>query len=325
MISRRETIAALLAAASLAPTHLFAQAPPKMLRVGIASLPLITAPFYDAFRKRMAELGYVEGRNFIWEFVQIKSFADYRSGFAEVARRNVDIFMALGNEPALRAAREAAGALPIVIAAIDYDPIAKGYAASLARPGGNVTGLFVRQLELAAKRVELTREALPKARILGIWADAASRDQAATAAASARTLGFEPRMIEIDGQSLDYAGAAGRMADAPEEPVLIGAGAPFLRDRAAIMPLLLARRTPVIAPFRDFVASGALMSYGVDLVATIRDVADYVDRIAKGAKPAELPIAQPTHFDMALNLKTAASLGITLPPSLTARADEVIE
>jgi putative ABC transport system substrate-binding protein len=115
------------------------------------------------------------------------------------------------------------------------------------------------------------------------------------------------------------------MDGAPGEPVLIGAGGVFIRDRAAIMPLLLARRTPAIAAFREFVEAGALLSYGVDNIGLLRNAAGYVDRIAKGAKPADLPIAQPTHFDMAINLKTAETLGIALPPSLTLRADEVIE
>src|SRR5208282_4545369 len=142
---------------------------------------------------------------------------------------------------------------------------------------------------------------------------------------AARSLGFEPRLIEVTGQPPDYAGALGRMADAPGEPVMIGASPVFFRDHAAILPLLLARLTPAIAPEREYVEAGALLSYGIDLVGLYRDAAGYVDRIAKGAKPAELPIAQPTHFDTAINLKTAASLGITLPPSLTARADEMIE
>jgi putative tryptophan/tyrosine transport system substrate-binding protein len=322
---RRRGLLAALAAASLAPTRVFAQAQPKMLRVGLVGIGPRTAPYFAAFEKRMAELGYEEGKNFAFEFLQTKSFEDFQSAYAELVRRKVDIFVAAGNEPALRAALTAAGTLPIVMLAVNFDPFEKGYVASLARPGGNVTGLFVRQLELAAKRVELTREALPKAHILGLWWDAASRDQAEAAAAAARSLGFEPRLIEVTGERPDYAEALGHMADAPGEPVMIGAGGVFFRDRAAILPLLLARRTPAIAAFRELVDGGALMSYGIDLAGTYRDAAGYVDRIAKGAKPAELPIAQPTHFDMAVNLKTAASLGIALPPSLTARADEVIE
>ncbi|MFI5024026.1 MAG: ABC transporter substrate-binding protein [Alphaproteobacteria bacterium] len=322
---RRRDLLAALAAAALAPTRVFAQAQPKMLRVGFVTGRPRTAPYVAAFEKKMAELGYEEGKNFAFEFIQTENIEGYQSAFAELARRKLDIFVATGNEPALRAALAAAGNLPIVMVAISFDPFEKGYVASLARPGGNITGLFVRQLELAAKRVELTREALPKAHTLGLWWDAASRDQAEAAAAAARNLGFEPRLIEVTGQPPDYAEALGRMADAPGEPVMIEASVVFTRDRAAILPLLLARRAPAIAAFRELVEAGALLSYGIDLVGLFRDAAGYVDRIAKGAKPADLPIAEPTHFDMAVNLKTAENLGIALPPSLTARADEVIE
>ena len=322
---RRRGLLAALAAAALVPTRAFTQVPPKMLRVGLAALVPRTDTQWAAFEKRMAELGYEEGKNFALEFVQAKSFEDYPSVYAELARRKVDIFVTIGGEPPVRAALAAAGSLPIVMLAVDFDPFEKGYVASLARPGGNVTGLFVRQLELAAKRVELTREALPKAHVLGLWWDATSRGQAEAAATAARSLGFEPRLIEVSGQPPDYAAVLGHMDDAPGEPIMIGAGGVFIRDRAAIMPLLMARRTPAISAFREFVEAGALMSYGVDNIGLLRDAAGYVDRIAKGAKPAELPIAQPTHFDMAVNLKTATSLGIALPPLLTLRADEVIE
>ncbi|MGO8865664.1 MAG: ABC transporter substrate-binding protein [Alphaproteobacteria bacterium] len=322
---RRRDLIAALAAASLASMRVFAQVPPKMLRVGSVSTLARTEPEFAAFEKRMAELGYEEGKNFAFEFLQTKSIEGYQSAFAELARRKVDIFVTSGNETALRAALAVAGALPIVMLAVNYDPFEKGYVASLARPGGNITGIFARQLELAAKRVELTREALSKAHTLGLWWEAASRDQAEAAAAAARSLGFEPRLIEVTGQPPDYAGALRHMADVPGEPVIIGASPVFFRDHAAILRLLLARRTPTIAPLRQYVEAGALLSYGIDLVGLYRDAAGYVDRIAKGAKPADLPIEQPTHFDMAVNLKTAASLGIALPPSLTARADEVIE
>src|SRR5208282_6873362 len=139
-----------LAAASLASTRVLAQAQPKMLRVGWATFIPRTAPHYAAFEKRMAELGYEEGKNFAFEFLQIKSIDDFHSAYAELARRKVDIFVATGSEPGLRAALAAAGTLPIVMLALGFDPFEKGYVASLARPGGNVTGIFVRQIELAA-------------------------------------------------------------------------------------------------------------------------------------------------------------------------------
>ena len=209
--------------------------------------------------------------------------------------------------------------------AIDFDPFGKGYVASLARPGGNVTGLFVRQLELAAKRIEFAREALPKARFLSLWSDAASHDQAEAASVAARGLGFEPRLVEAAGQPPDYLGALAKSAGMPGEPVTIGASPVFMRDREAIQSMLLARRTPVIAAFREFAEAGALLGYGVDLSSLFRDVAGYVDRIARGAKPAELPIAQPTHYELAINLKTAALLGLPVPLPLLIRADDLIE
>jgi putative ABC transport system substrate-binding protein len=270
------------------------------------------SPIYVAFRKRMAELGYREDRYFEFEYIQTPSIDAYDASFRELAARKPDIVIAAGNEPALRAARAAAGALPIVFLAIDFDPVAKGYVASLARPDGNITGIFVHPLELATKRIELVREALPQARYLGLIWDASSRDQAEAAAAAAKSLGFEPRSIEVTGESPDYAAA-------------IPAGPIFLRDRATIGRLLLEQRIPAIGAFREIVEAGAVMSYGIDLVGLFRDVASIVDQIAKGAKPAELPILQSSRFDLAVNLKTATALGITLPAAFTARADEVIE
>jgi putative ABC transport system substrate-binding protein len=302
-----------------------AQATVRPLRVGFVGAQPRDAPIYVAFRKRMAELGYQEDRNFTFEYIQTPSIDAYDTSFRELAARKLDIIMAAGNEPALRAARAAAGTLPIVFLAIDFDPVERGYVASMARPGGNITGIFVHPLELAAKRIELVREALPQARRLGLIWDASSRDQAEAAATAAQTLGFEPRRIEVTGQPPDYVAALAQMADAPGEPMVIPAGPIFLRDRITIGRLMIERRIPSIGAFREIVEAGALMSYGIDLVALFRDVAGVVDQVAKGAKPAELPIVQSSRFHLAVNLKTAATLGITLPLALTSRADEVIE
>ena len=273
----------------------------------------------------MAELGYQEGRNFSFEYVRTPSIDDYEASFRELAARKPDIVMAVGNEPALRAARAIAGDLPIVVLAIDFDPVARGYVASMARPGGNITGMFVHALELAAKRIELLRAALPAARRLGLVWDAASRDQAEAAANAAPALGFEPRRIEVTGQPPNYAAALAQMADAPGEPVAIPAGPIFLRDRESIERLLLDRRIPSVSAFRELAQAGGLMSYGVDLAGVFGDVANVVDQVAKGRKPAELPIVQVSRFHLAINLKTAKALGVDLSPTLLARADEVIE
>ena len=197
--------------------------------------------------------------------------------------------------------------------------------ASRSRPGGNSTGIFVSQLELAAKRVELLREALPKARRLGLFWDAASKEQAEAAAAAAGRLGFEPRLMELVGQPPDYSAALMPMDDSPGEPIMVPASPLALRDRATIVRLLLERRAPSICAFREVMEAGALISYGVNIVDVFRDVAAFVDQVARGAKAGDVPMRAPSHYHTAFNLKTAKALGLDIPPTLLALADEVIE
>jgi putative ABC transport system substrate-binding protein len=243
---------------------------------------------------------------------------------ASSRRAKVDVFLAVGNEPALRAALSAAQGRPIAFLAVDFDPLAKGYVANLSHPGGNVTGIFVRQLELAAKRVEIAREAFPRATTVGIAFDTVSREQSDAAAEVARKLGLEPRMVEVKGEQ-GYAGAFGAMDDARGQPIILPAGPIFLRDRAVIAQVLLERRIPSIAAFRENMEAGALISYGFDLMGLFYDIASYVQRLAGGAKPSDMPIEQSPRFYMAVNLKTAASLGVSLSDVFIARANEVRE
>src|SRR5437899_1778825 len=190
---------------------------------------------------------------------------------------------------ALRAALLAAEGKSIVLLAIDFDPVARGYVASLSRPGGSVTGIFVRQLELAAKRVEIAREAFPRATVLGIAFDTISREQRDAAAEAAGKLGLEPRMIEVKGQQ-DYGGAFNAMDDARGQPIILPASPMFFRDREAIAQALLERRIPSITAFRENMEAGALISYGFDLMGLFYDMAAYVHRIAGGATPFDTPI-----------------------------------
>ena len=191
-IRRREFIVTLGGAIATCPLIARAQQTVRVLRVGFVGGQPPDAAIYVAFRKRMAELGYRD-RYFIFEYIQTPSIDAYDASFRELAARKPDIVIAAGNEPALRAARAAVGTLPIVFLAIDFDPVERGYVASLARPGGNITGIFVHPLELAAKRIELVRESLPQARHLGLLWDASSRDQVEAAAVAAKSLNFEPR------------------------------------------------------------------------------------------------------------------------------------
>jgi ABC-type uncharacterized transport system substrate-binding protein len=320
---RREFIFALGGAALGWPIAARAQQP-KMLRVGFVGMQPREFPVYAAFLMRMSELGYQEGRNFAFEYIQAPNVEGYEKSYRDLAARRVDVFLAVGNEPALRAALAAADGGPIAFLAIDFDPLAKGYVANLSRPGGNVTGIFVRQLELAAKRVEIAREVFPRATAVGIAFDTISREQRDAAAEAARKLGLEPRMIEVKGQ-YGYGDAFDTMSATRGQPIILPAGPMFLRDRETIAQALLVRRIPSVAAFRENTEAGALISYGFDLIGLFRDIAGYVHQIARGAKPSETPIDQSSRFHMAVNLKTAASLGISLSDTFVARANEVRE
>jgi len=299
---RRQVIALIgVAAASMAWPLAGRAQQPTMLRVGFVGVQPRDSALYNNFRRRMAELGYQEGRNFTFDYIQTPNLEGYEKNYRELAARKVDVFLA-----------------------IDFDPLAKGYVANLSRPGGNVTGIFVRQLELAAKRVEITREAFPRATVIGIAYDTISREQRDAAAEAARKLGLEPRIIEVKGDA-GYGGAFGAMDDARGQPIILPAGPMFFRDRAAIAQALLERRIPSIAAFRENAEAGALISYGFDLKGLFYDIASYVHRIAGGAKPSDMPIEQSPRFYMAVNLKAAAALGVSLSDVFVARANEVIE
>jgi len=323
-MKRREFITLLGGAAAAWPLAARAQSQLKMLRVGFVGIQPRESWLYATFLERMTELGYQEGRNFTFEYIQTPNIEGYEKGYRELAARKVDVFLAVGNERALRAALSAAEGRPIAFLAIDFDPLAKGYVASLSQPGGNVTGIFVRQLELAAKRVEIAREAFPSAKVVGIAFDTVSREQRDAAAEAARKLGLEPRMIEMKGQH-GYGGAFDAMHDARGQPIILPAGPMFFRDREAIAQALRERRIPSIAAFRENSEAGVLISYGFDLVGLFRDIAGYVHQIARGANPSETPIKQSVRVHLAVNLKTAASLGVSLSDAFVARADEVIE
>ena len=323
-MKRREFIALLGSAVAAWPFAAQTQQP-KTLRVGYSGMLPREAPHYAAFERRMAELGYQAGRNFSFEYIQAPSIEGYELTYREVAARKVDILLAAGNEPALRAARSVAGATPTVFIALDFDPVEKGYVTSLSRPGSNSTGLFVSQLELAGKRVEFLRKTFPQARRIGVLWDTTSKEQADTAAAVAEQLAFEPRLLEVIGEPPNYAAALSPMDQWPGEPIMIPASPLALRDRATVVGLLLDRRTPSICAFREVMEAGALFSYGANLVDVFRDMAAVVDQVARLGNAGEIPMRGPSHFYTAVNLKTAKALGLQIPDRLLALADEVIE
>jgi len=235
------------------------------------------------------------------------------------------VIVAPGTEVTLRAAKEATRTIPIVVVAVDYDPVALGYVAGLARPGGSITGVVALQPELAAKRLEFLREALPKVTRVAILWDRVSADQLRAAKTAASSLGVHLQPLELGSPAYDYDSAFEGAVRSRAEAVMVLMSPILARDRARILDLAAKGGLPTVTGARLFADVGAVMAYGVNLENMYRRAAEYVDRILRGAMPVGLPIEQPTKFELIVNLKAARALGLTVPKSLLQRADEVIQ
>ncbi len=324
LMDRRRFLLTSLAGALAAP--LAPEAQSKVPRIGFLGAVPRSSPGFRAFEERLGELGYVDGRSIAIEFRTGAGNLDLLPGLAgELVRLNIDLLVAGGSETTARAARQAAGTRPIVIVAIDYDPIALGYVASLARPGGNITGVVLQQIELTRKRVELLREALPKLRRMGILWDASATDQFKAAGDTARSLGLRFQSLELRSPLFDLASAFAAAARDHADAVLATTTPEIFRNRASVAHLAKKNRLPTMFALQEFAEAGGLMAYGSSLTSMYAAAATFVDKILKGATPAALPVEQPTKFEFVINLKTAKALGLTIPPSLLARADQVIE
>lgn len=322
---RREFLALIGGAAASWPMPARTQSAPGMLRIGTANLQPRSAPQWIAFQNRMAELGYVEGKNFIYDHIQVPNEQAWVQAYRDVVARKPDILVAAGPEPSLRSALAVSGKLPVVMIAVDYDPIARGHITSLARPANNITGTYFQLTELAGKHLQLMKEAFPDFKAATVLLDFATSDYWAALQSAAPQLGVRLIGAELGQPPYDYERA---IADAAPEyrKFLVAMASPFFfRDRARLAELALRSRMATIAQARALVTAGCLMSYGPDLDAMFALAANYAARIAKGASPIDLPVEQPTKFDLAINLKTARALGLDVPPTLLARADEVIE
>jgi putative ABC transport system substrate-binding protein len=324
-LKRRDFITLLGGAAAAWPRAARAQQPANIFRVGITTIQQHTSPPYVAFDQRMRELGYIDGQNLAVEFLNPDTQAEGIAGsIKELLRRKVDVIIA-PYETAVRSALSATETVPIVMIAIDYDPLALGYINSLARPTRNVTGLFLQQIELAKKRVQILKDGLPDAQTATMFWDSPSVDQWKATNEVAGAFGLQLAGIELREQPYDYEAA---LAQAPPDhrSVLIMPTSPvFYHDRERLAELALRHRIASIFVLREWVDAGGLLSYGASFPAMFRRAAEYVDRIAKGAKAGDLPVEQPTKFELVLNLKTARAIGITISPAILVRADEVIE
>jgi putative tryptophan/tyrosine transport system substrate-binding protein len=272
----------------------------------------------------LREVGYVEGQNLVVERRHAEGRLDRLPALAtELVGLKPDVILATG-EAAIRAAKNATKVIPIVMAFAE-DPVGKGLVASLGRPGGNITGVtLVAAGTMAAKRIEVFKEAVPRARRIALltWPGMEAA-QVKEAEQAARALKIETVLVEV--QNGDYEGAFSAMATERADALFVVSNPVLNRDRKRIIALAARHRLPAIYEWRESAEDGGLLAYGAKFRELNRRVAAYVDKILKGAKPGDLPVEQPTTFELVINLKTAKALGLTIPPSLLGRADEVIQ
>ena len=315
----------MLAFGLVVPPLATAQQPTKVPVIGV--LMVSAGPkdsVVEAFRQSLRDHGYVEGRNIRIEFRSARGRADRLPGLADdLVRLKVDILFAAA-EPALLAAKKATSTIPIVMAAYGYDPIALGLIASYARPGGNVTGVSSLDSELVGKRLELLKEAVPGvSRVAVLW-DSFGRRHLKQLEEAARLLKIEFQPVEA--KTPDDLEPALKAASRGGARALVVLFSPvFYVQRARIARLAINSRLATIYVEKDYVEAGGFMSYGANNADTVGRAAYFVDRILKGAKPAELPVEQPARFELAINLLTAKSLGLTIPQSIRLRADRLIQ
>jgi putative tryptophan/tyrosine transport system substrate-binding protein len=284
---------------------------------------------HEAFRQGLRDLGYVEGRNVVIEYRDAEGKPErFPAHAAELLALKVDVIVAPGT-PAALAAKQATQTLPIVFAAV-ADAVTSGLVTSLARPGGNLTGLSFLGPELIGKRLEQLKQAIPGvSRVAVFWQPGAvgertDKEMLKEAEVAARALGVRPQFVEARGPA-DFDRAFSDMTKARAGALTVWSTPMFFNERRRLVDLAAKNRLPAVYQWREIVDAGGLMSYGPDLADLFRRAATYVDRILKGAKSGDLPVEQPTKYELVINLKTAKALGLTIPPSLLQRADQVIE
>ena len=326
MIDRRAFIATVVGSIILgAPVASKAQRAGKLSTIGFLGADASAfSPWTAAFVAHLRELGWIEGSTITIEYRWSQGRTErYAEIAAEFVRLKVDVIVTVGS--AVPIVRQATATIPIVFA-VGIDPVGSGLVASLAQPGGNVTGLSIQANELAGKRLEIARELVPRLHRLAIMFNVGNAQpvlEMGETQAAARMLGFEvvPLVIQRPEDIASAFQALKTRADA----LYVAVDQLIVANRTSIITSALGARLPTIFSTRDFVKAGALMSYGPSYTERFRHAADYVDKILRGTKPGDIPVDQPTKFELVINLKTAKALGITIPQSVLRRADEVIE
>jgi putative ABC transport system substrate-binding protein len=307
-----------------------AQQPKKVHRIGYLAGrgdPSTPDPLIDAFRQGLRDLGYIEGKNIVVEYRYAEGKLDrIPSLVTELVQLKVDVLVSPAL-PAIRAAKQATKTIPIVMLT-NVDPVATGIVDSLARPGGNITGLARFMTELSGKRLELLQEAVPGITRVGVLWDADDPDAAIAFKeyeAAAPALKIQLQSLEVRGPNADLEGSFQAAAKGRAKALITTRNPFLLRYPKRIAELAIKNRLPSMYEGSDFVEAGGLMSYTASDAENFRRAATYVDKILKGAKPADLPVQQPTKFELVINLKTAKQIGLTIPQSLLYRADKVIK
>jgi putative ABC transport system substrate-binding protein len=305
-----------------------AQQPAKIPRIGILSPGSSAFPDsarYDSFRQGLRELGYIEGKNIFIEIRYAEGKQDRLSDIAtELVKLKVDVIVT-ATRPGVLAAKHATSAIPIVFAAVG-DPVRAGLVSSLARPGGNITGLSILETELFGKRLELLKETFPKITRVAYFRDATSQGTGSVEmqAAAARALGLQLQSLVVRSAK-DFDGAFEAVLKERAQALTTAASPVISTNQQRIVAFAAKNRLPALYPYSEFIEAGGLMFYGVSFSDLFRRAATYVDKILKGAKPADLPVEQPMKFEFVINLITAKQIGLTIPPNVLARADKVIK
>jgi putative ABC transport system substrate-binding protein len=309
-----------------------AQQPKKVFRIGYLSGtdPATDSPRSEGIRRALRELGYVEGQHIIIEYRHAEGKRDREPALAaELVRLKVDLIVIAGGDPLILAAKNATKTIPIVMTGQGSDPVKAGFVESLARPGGNVTGFTTLGTELGGKRLELLKEVVPKAARVAVLYDpaapGAAREVKEDIPVAARALKLTTQPWELRTEDDFERVFAGLNKERPHGLYATGGGSLMRSNMKRIADFALKSRLPSIYNYREAVEAGGLMCYRADSEDEYRRVANYVDKILKGAKPAELPVEQPTKFELVINLKTAKQIGLTIPQSLLYRADKVIK
>jgi putative tryptophan/tyrosine transport system substrate-binding protein len=303
-----------------------AQQPKKIPRIGFVSAGNLDRPGtqVEAFRRVLREIGYTEGKNILVEYRYISGMTGQIERLVtELLQQKVDVLI-LTPQPAIRAAKQATKTVPIVMVTTQ-DPVAAGFINSLAKPGGNITGVTTLQRELSGKRLELLKEVLPGLSRVAALMNATSINDFKMYEAPARTLKIQLRSVGVRGPHPDLDDAFQAAGRARASALLTISNAVLNRHAERIAELAIKNRLPSVNEQSDYVDAGGLMSYSADQAASYKRAAIYVDKILKGAKPADLPVEQATEFELVINLKTAKQIGLTIPPHVLARADRVIK